>query len=316
MSTRKIKDAIDLSTNEKVYYKSHAKATFMSDGRTVEDAILAGGSGGSTPVIDHGTEDTTLELTSGVIHKWGLVSSLTLTVPEDSEGVVSQYRVVFTAGANFSLTLPETMVWSGGEMPEFETLKRYEFNIEGGRITFAMFEDMDDYELDWVENDGSDYVITDYVMSMQDYGVECKAAAIENGSNTFGAVAGSRISATSNTAVAIRFFNPNVLKIEWNGAAEEIGNYVADTDYVFEKRGVQNTITNNPALYLFAINQSDSTYYLGKFKIYYFRILGQDNSPRFDLRPYRSKGVIGFKDIVSGKFYPSVSGALIGGYNE
>ena len=39
MSTRKIKDAKDLSTNELIYFKGHAKATYMSDGTTVEDAI-------------------------------------------------------------------------------------------------------------------------------------------------------------------------------------------------------------------------------------------------------------------------------------
>ena len=39
MATRRIKDAKDLSTNELIYFKSHAKATFMSDGSTVEDTI-------------------------------------------------------------------------------------------------------------------------------------------------------------------------------------------------------------------------------------------------------------------------------------
>lgn len=50
MATRKIKDAKDLTTNELIYFKGHAKATFMSDGRTVEEAIrTAGGSAtGST----------------------------------------------------------------------------------------------------------------------------------------------------------------------------------------------------------------------------------------------------------------------------
>jgi len=49
MSTRKIKDAKDLSTNELIYFKGHAKATYMSDGKTVEDAInnikVTGGGG-------------------------------------------------------------------------------------------------------------------------------------------------------------------------------------------------------------------------------------------------------------------------------
>lgn len=48
MATRKIKDAKDLSTNELIYFKGHAKATFMSDGSTVEDAINEIGAGGGT----------------------------------------------------------------------------------------------------------------------------------------------------------------------------------------------------------------------------------------------------------------------------
>ena len=45
MATRQIKDAKDLSTNELIYFKGHAQATFMSDGRTVEDAVnqMSGG---------------------------------------------------------------------------------------------------------------------------------------------------------------------------------------------------------------------------------------------------------------------------------
>ena len=46
MNTRKIKDAKDLATNEKIYFRGHAKATYMSDGRTVEDAIKQGGGSG------------------------------------------------------------------------------------------------------------------------------------------------------------------------------------------------------------------------------------------------------------------------------
>ena len=46
MSTRKVKDAKDLSTNELIYFKGHAKATYMSDGRNVEEAINQIGTGG------------------------------------------------------------------------------------------------------------------------------------------------------------------------------------------------------------------------------------------------------------------------------
>lgn len=46
MATRKIKDAKDLTTNELIYFKGHAKATYMSNGKTVEDAINQIGTGG------------------------------------------------------------------------------------------------------------------------------------------------------------------------------------------------------------------------------------------------------------------------------
>lgn len=39
MSIRKIKNAKDLSTNELIYFKSHAQATFMNNGLNVEEAI-------------------------------------------------------------------------------------------------------------------------------------------------------------------------------------------------------------------------------------------------------------------------------------
>ena len=39
MTNRIIKDAKDLSTNELIYFRGHAKATYMSNGATVEDAI-------------------------------------------------------------------------------------------------------------------------------------------------------------------------------------------------------------------------------------------------------------------------------------
>ena len=48
MTTRKIKDAKDLSTNELIYFKGHAQATYMSDGRTVEEAITTSSGGSSS----------------------------------------------------------------------------------------------------------------------------------------------------------------------------------------------------------------------------------------------------------------------------
>ena len=38
---RKVKDAVDLTTGEKIYFKGHAKATYLSDGSSVEEAITS-----------------------------------------------------------------------------------------------------------------------------------------------------------------------------------------------------------------------------------------------------------------------------------
>ena len=45
MPTRNIKDAKDLTTGELIYFKGSAQATFMSDGRTVEEAVSRMSSG-------------------------------------------------------------------------------------------------------------------------------------------------------------------------------------------------------------------------------------------------------------------------------
>lgn len=68
MSTRNIKDAKDLSTGELIYFKGHAKATFLSDGRTVEDAILAGISSPETSVdlSNYATKDDLLHIQSAI----------------------------------------------------------------------------------------------------------------------------------------------------------------------------------------------------------------------------------------------------------
>ena len=47
MGTRKIRDARDFDTKEKIYFKGHAEATYMSDGRTVEKAVNEAASQGS-----------------------------------------------------------------------------------------------------------------------------------------------------------------------------------------------------------------------------------------------------------------------------
>lgn len=57
MSTRNIKDAKDLDTGELIYFKGHAQATFMSDGRTVEEAVSGMSGGGTIDTSNLATKD-------------------------------------------------------------------------------------------------------------------------------------------------------------------------------------------------------------------------------------------------------------------
>ena len=56
MANRQIKDAKDLTTNELVYFRGHAKATYMSNGATVEDAINNMGTGGAADMSNYYTK--------------------------------------------------------------------------------------------------------------------------------------------------------------------------------------------------------------------------------------------------------------------
>lgn len=65
MSTRKVVDAKNLDTDELVYFKSHAKATYMSDGTTVEDAIKTAGTESLTVTVTGVTEGFTIRVYDG-----------------------------------------------------------------------------------------------------------------------------------------------------------------------------------------------------------------------------------------------------------
>lgn len=56
MANRLIKDAKDLNTNELIYFRGHAKATYMSNGATVEDAINGLNGGGGADMSNYYTK--------------------------------------------------------------------------------------------------------------------------------------------------------------------------------------------------------------------------------------------------------------------
>ena len=165
MSTRKVKDAIDLETNEKVYLKGHAKATFMSDGKSVEDAIndiqdsVGGSSSGNSvyPQVNHGTSDTTFILTPNTLHVWDEVAALDLTLGEAKEGIVNEYVFQFKSGiAGTTLTLPEELKWVEGETPNVLANRCYQVSVVNN---FALSANFTPYIVNDISFDGNSGIL-------------------------------------------------------------------------------------------------------------------------------------------------------------
>ena len=92
MSTRKIKDAKDLSTGELIYFRGHAKSTFMSDGRTVEDAIRP-----MVPII--WSELKNMRDNSSLVAgtQYRITDYITTTIQENTTSAGHQFDIIVTA---------------------------------------------------------------------------------------------------------------------------------------------------------------------------------------------------------------------------
>lgn len=161
---RKIVDCKDTTTGELVYPKTHGEAVLLSDGRSVATAIEQAeaaqefflteeeadgkyqplGAGGEDnvayPLVSHGTADTTLELTPNVMHVWGEVTALTLTLGAEVEGRANEFLFQFASGATATtLTLPSDLVWANGEALTPEANKTYQVSIVNGFAVYSAF---------------------------------------------------------------------------------------------------------------------------------------------------------------------------------
>lgn len=90
------------------------------------------GGGGDTPIVNHGTSDTTYSVTPNTLHIWGTVASLTLTLATPSDAtIVNEYMIEFTSGSTATtLSLPSSVEWaeSCGSL-SVEANKTYQISI-------------------------------------------------------------------------------------------------------------------------------------------------------------------------------------------
>ena len=153
-------DAKDLDTNELIYFKGHAKATYTSNGKNVEEAFLdkqdtlvsginiktingnnitgSGNVNTEYPVTTVSGSSVSMKpntyyrLTTGQ-------SSLTITFQNPTySDIVNEYLIEFVCGGTVSV--PDTIVWAGGKVPTFEEGKTYLLSVVNNLGLVAKFE--------------------------------------------------------------------------------------------------------------------------------------------------------------------------------
>lgn len=276
-----------------------------------------GGISGLTPVVYHEPSETSLELVPGVLHKWGAESpltSLSFTLPDDAEDSVNNYKLVFTIGSGFTISLPSYLKWENDTIPTFEEGMRCEMNIEDCRIVCAIFPlpNIETASLEYVENDGVDFVRTDILVPEDCDGFRCKVALLNDDDPTeyvFGTTSsdGDFLGAYVNTMDYTLHTVYNTIDEEHADVSLGVAYEVMTTDH-------GGTYPSEDPLYVFTYNAGAVPATVSKLRFYYLRMYDAMGETIVSLVPARSSsGVIGLKDEVSGTFYPSENGNLIGG---
>ena len=97
------------------------------------------GSGGSITTVEHDTSNTNTTISPNTLHKWDEVAELTLTLGDETPGVVNEHLVQFTSGETPTvLTLPKDIKWA--TPLKISKNKIYQISIVNNLATFAEFD--------------------------------------------------------------------------------------------------------------------------------------------------------------------------------
>lgn len=93
-----------------------------------------------TKVESGGSGTVTKQIKPNTLYKFGECSSLTVTLGAETSGIVNEYMFEFISGSTpTTLSLPETVKWSGGNAPTIEANKTYQVSIVNNLAVFAAF---------------------------------------------------------------------------------------------------------------------------------------------------------------------------------
>lgn len=122
-----------------------ATKTPNADG-VVDLGTIEGGGGSSSggsgayAEVNHGTNDTTFELTPNTFHVWDEVVELDLSFGDEQAGVANEYLFQFTSGATAtSLTLPDSIKWVNDSSLVIAENKIYQVSVLKGLASVLEF---------------------------------------------------------------------------------------------------------------------------------------------------------------------------------
>lgn len=180
-----IKDTQQIWTHGQIY---NASADNSLRDANVQAVDIAGGlddvaepsigGGGTYAEVNHGTSDSTFELTPNTFHVWDEVTSLNLTLGAETSGIANEYLFQFASGSTpTTLTLPDGIKFS--EDLTIEANKIYQISILKGLGSVLSWDSVTLID-NYLRKDGSnlvfDYpVASDVVVSV--YGRPTSAAA-------------------------------------------------------------------------------------------------------------------------------------------
>ena len=136
--TRKVYDAKDISTNELIYFKGHSKATYMSDGSTVEDIINNININDNIKDVGYSIinlgSTSSVTLFPNVYYISDCESTLNISFEEGEKNVVNEY--IIEIKGSVELSLPNNIIWLNGDTPEMNLNSNYRISIVNGLASY------------------------------------------------------------------------------------------------------------------------------------------------------------------------------------
>ena len=93
-----------------------------------------------TKVESGGSGSVTKQINPNTFYKFGEVINLTISFAAKESGIMNEYMFEFVSGSTpTTLSVPDTVTWSGGEAPTIEANKTYQVSIVNNLALIASF---------------------------------------------------------------------------------------------------------------------------------------------------------------------------------